>query len=138
MAKEIAKVGLAPYNKGIEKKEESRMLRMGHGKEVVYLYYFKRDRRDYEADGFETWPCKVGFSHHLATSRVANQVKTASPEWPTMGLEVYTDDGFLLEQALHAILRLYHREITNATGTEWFLTSPEEVAGLCKLLRREV
>ena len=103
----------------------------GHGEQSIYVYYFPRD---YDPQ-LDQWPCKVGSSRHSALDRIQQQVKTASPEKPVVGLVVKCSDGYRLEHALHAILKLYHCEIEGATGAEWFRTSPETVLNLCRMLR---
>lgn len=113
-----------------------KQIKLGRGRQDVYVYFYPRDYKARIEHGFETWPCKVGYTTQWASHRVGQQVETSSPEWPLIGLVIHTDDGYLLEQALHAVLRLYHREIDEATGMEWFMTSPEEVAGICKMLRQ--
>lgn len=109
---------------------------LGRGSDQVYLYYYSAYKLIRLKDGFYDWPCKIGWTRGRAENRVARQVKTSSPEKPVLGLVIKCGDGYLLEQALHAILRLFHKSIKGATGDEWFLTTPEEVKNLCKLLRQ--
>lgn len=109
---------------------------IGHGKQQVYVYYYSAYKLIRLQDGYYDWPCKIGWTRDTAMHRIGQQVKTSSPEKPEIGLIVKCNDGYLLEQALHAILRLYHKDLRGATGDEWFLTTPDEVAGLCKLLRQ--
>lgn len=104
---------------------------VGIGKQSVYVYYFPKYAADHDT---YYWPCKIGMSTGSAVKRVAQQIKTALPEKPIIGLIVKTDDAYLLEQALHAILRLKKREV-KAPGKEWFNTTPEEVLCLCETLR---
>lgn len=105
---------------------------VGRGHESVYVYYlptFETYRQNYY------FPCKIGYSRHDAVERVEQQIKTALPERPEIGLIIKTDDGYLLEQALHAILKLKHRQVDDAPGKEWFLTSPDEVNILAQAIR---
>jgi len=44
------------------------------------------------------------------------------------------ENSLLLESALHNILKLRNRWIENAPGTEWFITSPEEVESFYRLI----
>jgi hypothetical protein len=104
---------------------------VGTGNQSVYVYYLPKYATEHAT---YYWPCKIGMSTGSAIDRVNHQVKTALPEKPIIGLIVKTDDAYLLEQALHAILRLKKRE-TNAPGKEWFNTTPAEVLCLCETLR---
>lgn len=108
----------------------------GHGNQAVYIYYYKRYQTDYQKEGYEQWPCKIGFSKQNAISRVEKQVITSSPEKPIIGAIIKTNDGYLLEQTLHSILKLFHQQIQNATGKEWFMTNPQEIINLCRILRQ--
>ena len=100
----------------------------GHGNQAVYIYYYKRYQTDYQKEGYEQWPCKIGFSKQNAISRVEQQVITSSPEKPIIGAIIKTNDGYLLE--------LFHQQIQNATGKEWFMTNPQEIINLCRILRQ--
>lgn len=104
---------------------------VGTGEQSVYVYYFPKYANEHAT---YYWPCKIGMSTGSAIGRVNRQSKTALPEKPIIGLIVKTEDAYLLEQALHAILRLKKREL-NAPGKEWFNTTPEEVLCLCEMLR---
>ena len=108
----------------------------GHGNQAVYIYYYKRYQTDYQKEGYEQWPCKIGFSKQNAISRVEKQVITSSPEKPIIGAIIKTNDGYLLEQTLHSILKLFHQQIQNATGKEWLMTNPQEIINLCRILRQ--
>lgn len=108
---------------------------IGHGKDQVYLYYYPAYRMLRLQQDHYDWPCKIGWTRGQASHRVLQQTHTSNPEKPVLGLVINSDDGYRLEQALHAILRLYHKEIRQATGDEWFLTTPAEVEQLCRMLR---
>ena len=108
----------------------------GHGNQAVYIYYYQRYKIDAQKEGYEQWPCKIGYSKHNAISRVEQQAITSSPERPIIGAIIKTNDGYLLEQALHSILKLFHQQVPNATGKEWFMTNPQEIINLCQILRQ--
>lgn len=109
---------------------------IGCGSQQVYLYYYQAYKTVRLMEGHYDWPCKIGFATGDARLRIKHQVQTSSPEKPVIGLIVKTDDAYLLEQALHAILRLNHKDVKNASGEEWFVTTPDEVKMLCQMLRR--
>lgn len=108
----------------------------GNGKESVYIYYYEIYYNQAIKAGKSVWPCKVGFSKQSAIHRIEQQVITSSPEKPIIGAIIKVDDGYLLEQALHSILRLFHQELPNATGKEWFYTNPTEIVHLCEQLNQ--
>lgn len=108
----------------------------GNGNQAVYIYYYQRYKIDAQKEGYEQWPCKIGYSKQNAISRVEQQAITSSPERPIIGAIIKTNDGYLLEQALHSILKLFHQQVPNATGKEWFMTNPQEIINLCQILRQ--
>lgn len=105
---------------------------LGRGNEAIYVYHFK-NYEDNTDDYF--YPCKVGMSKSNVINRIKQQVQTSSPEQPIIDLVVFCDNGRKLESAIHAILKLYNREIKSATGIEWFNTTGDEIKNLCSLLR---
>jgi hypothetical protein len=80
------------------------------------------------------WPCKIGRTDRDPLQRVLSQASTALPEKPHISLIVKTDVASHLEAALHGILTVRNRRIDSAPGTEWFLTSPDEVLEIVKFV----
>ena len=97
---------------------------LGKGKNAVYLCYYPVYRSLAECEGKEFWACKI--------SSIPPQVCPDIPEPPEIGLIFKTDDPENLEQILHNILKLRGKQIADAPGNAWFLTSPTEAEGIYK------
>jgi hypothetical protein len=100
---------------------------IGDGAEVVYLYYLPAYRELAEQRNESLWPCKVGRTIRDPAMRILAQAATALPERPVLALRVNTNDSAALEKAIHGTLTTRKRQITDSPGSEWFLTSPQEV-----------
>ena len=100
---------------------------VGSGKGSVYLYYFPAYKRLAELQGEDVWACKIGKSRYDAIDRVRSQTRTALPEYPKVGLIIKTDELRLMETTIQNILKLQGKQKQDAPGTEWFVTSPNEV-----------
>ena len=96
------------------------------GKDSVYLFYYPAYKELAEKNGEEFWQCKIGMTVDSVEKRVGTQ-GTGIPEKATIALECRTDHPKELEDALHAILKLRGRHVTEAEGVEWFKTNPDEV-----------
>lgn len=100
---------------------------IGSGNSSVYLYYYPQYRESAESKGEKVWKCKIGKTKHReADGRVRGQA-TGLPESPKIGLHIKTDWSKEIEDIIHNILKVRGKHITDAPGTEWFLTSPSEV-----------
>lgn len=100
---------------------------IGDGKNAVYIYYYDCYKDFAESKGNNVWECKIGRTDVDPISRVFSQAGTCYPELPHLALIIHCDDSALLEKALHSILRLQDKWISTSPGTEWFMTSPEEI-----------
>lgn len=100
---------------------------IGSGKQSVYLYYYPAYRHLAELQGEERWACKIGKAKNDPLIRISSQTRTALPEYPVVGLIIKTDKFALMEKTIQGILKLQGKHIHKAPGTEWFLTSPNEV-----------
>jgi hypothetical protein len=109
----------------------------GEGEESVYLYYFESYRRLALLDGKAHFQCKIGRSEKDPYIRVVSQVSTALPEHPKIARLFRTSDGLALEAAIHAILSVRGREVKDSPGSEWFLTSPEEVDEIFRFIIKD-
>ena len=96
------------------------------GKDSVYLFYYPAYKELAEKNGEEFWQCKIGMTVDNVKKRIETQ-GTGIPEKATIALEFKTDHPRELEFALHAILKLRGRHVTEAEGVEWFKTNPCEV-----------
>lgn len=100
----------------------------GQGSGRVYVYYFPTYKELAIRKREARWPVKVGMTCTGNSSiRVLNQQGTAMPETPVVGYECLTNTPRKLEQGLHAILHCRGQQLVDAPGTEWFLSSPDEI-----------
>jgi len=100
---------------------------VGKGDELVYAYSFPAYVALAASAGRDRWPIKIGFSRSVSLGRVAQQVGTGTPEWPTVHLAIRCDDCLVVEKVLHNALKVSGHHIENAPGSEWFQTSPDWV-----------
>lgn len=56
--------------------------------------------------------------------------RTALPERPRVGLVLRSDNAAVLEKILHGILTLRGHRHDEASGSEWFVTNPEEIEAI--------
>jgi len=106
---------------------------IGSGDGAVYLYYLPTYRILAEKNGENVWPCKIGRTERDPLVRVLSQASTALPETPHVALIVRTQFPVAWESALHGVLTLRGLKIEQSPGSEWFLTSPDEVIELASL-----
>lgn len=100
---------------------------IGKGDELVYAYSFPAYVSLAASSGSDRWPIKIGLSRSVSLVRIAQQVGTGTPEWPTVHLAIRCDDCLVVEKALHNALKVSGHYIENAPGSEWFRTSPDWV-----------
>lgn len=105
---------------------------IGEGEAAVYVYYFANDRRLAELQNHDVWECKIGMTVGDVAARVLGQLsQTAVHSLPVIGLVARTPEARNLETALHGILRAAGTHCRgDATGIEWFRTSPDQVTAL--------
>jgi len=106
---------------------------IGVGNSSVYVYYLPIYRIMAENNGESVWQCKIGRTDRDPLGRILAQASTALPEKPHLALIVKTRDPASMEKAIHSVLKLRGQHIKNSPGSEWFLTSPDEVLALVKL-----
>ena len=100
---------------------------LGQGNGSVYVYYYDVYREIAEIKEERFWPCKIGMSDKDGMDRIFSQAGTAYPEAPHIALMIKCNSPRDVENALHAILKVRGQWIADAPGTEWFLTSPDDV-----------
>lgn len=100
---------------------------IGYGKNAVYVYYFDIYQKFAELNSENKWPCKVGRTDRGTIERIMSQTGTSYPELPRIALIINCEDSKKLEAAIHSILKYKGRWIEDAPGTEWFMTSPNEI-----------
>ncbi len=117
----------------LETQDESFAERVrGTGDSSVYLYYLPIYRTRAQERGEDRWQCKIGRTDGKALQRMVGQAGTALPEKPVLAVVLRTKYSVALERALHAVLTLRGLAVQDVPGTEWFLTSPDEVIALAK------
>lgn len=109
-------------------------LELGTGQGAVYVYYLPTYRHHALERGEHVWFCKIGRTERDPLQRILAQAATALPERPRIALMLRTDAAPVWETALQAVLTLRGRKADNSPGSEWFLTSPDEVLALIELL----
>lgn len=119
----------------VEKKEAAEPLvlaekELGEGDNTVYVYYYDTYREFAEYKGENRWPCKIGRTDKDPLQRIISQAGTCYPERPNIALLLHCEDSALLETALHGVLKFQGKWMPTAPGTEWFITSPQEVEGI--------
>lgn len=107
---------------------------IGKGDNIVYVYYYDVYKRLSALDGKDVFECKIGRSDGDAFQRILSQTGTCYPELPHVALIILCDNSRLLEATIHNILKLKNKHIASAPGTEWFMTSPEEVEQIYKCI----
>lgn len=103
---------------------------IGDGDKAVYVYYYDTYKQYAILQGSSVWACKIGRTDVDPIQRVLGQASTSYPELPHIGLVIKCDNSSSLETTLHYILKVRGKWMENAPGTEWFITSPEEVESI--------
>ena len=98
---------------------------VGAGDQFIYAYYIPVYRELFEAQGSSRWPIKIGKS--IDAKQRLNTHATALPDAPTVAVLIKTSDAANLERLLHLTLRVRGREYDGTGGSEWFVTSPQEI-----------
>ena len=110
---------------------------IGTGTGCVYVYYFGLYKSEASRNGEQSWPCKIGLSENEASSRISQQIGTALPETPVLALEIKTANPSWLEAAIHSVLKCRGKWHQKSPGSEWFMTSPEEVLEIYSFIAGE-
>lgn len=107
---------------------------IGNGSCAVYVYYYDAYKELAQLNGKTVWECKIGRTDKDPVQRVFSQSGTCYPEFPNLALIIYCNDSSKLEAALHSILKYRGKWLENSPGSEWFITSPEEIEQIYKQL----
>lgn len=117
---------------------------LGEGSQEVYLYYYRAYRENAVLNkinpvwkvgyGRILWRCKIGETHDQDTATRVKQQIGVSPEKPVIALIIGTDNSRRLEKMIKDILKFWNRQVEDAQGTEWFMTSPAEVESIYDFL----
>ena len=129
----------------IHRDEQTYPKRLGKGSQEVYLYYYRAYKENAVLKkinpvwrvgyGKVLWRCKIGETHDQDTATRVKQQIGVSPEKPIIALIIGTDDSRRLEKMVKDILKFWGRQIKDAQGTEWFMTSPVEVESIYDFLQ---
>ena len=127
-AEEVEAPGSIPNpNKNMNLNSVNSERTIGSGKSSVYLYYDQQKRESVESKGENVWECKIGRTVQELHTRIYQQTGTPPAERLKIGLHIKTDKERKIERIIHDILKVRGKHITDAPGTEWFMTSPSEV-----------
>ncbi len=105
---------------------------VGKGLEEVYAYTFKSCIDKAKSIGQEFYPVKIGYAYGYgeALSRINGLVPSGLANDATILFIGRCDDGRTIESKIHKHIRAADRKIKSSPGTEWFMSSAEEVAKL--------
>ena len=103
----------------------------GSARGAVYCFYNPRDRKQAEANNKERWPCNIGETSGDVEERVRQQTRQWTVE-PKIDLIFQTSQHRDLESKIHNILKALNLHLRDfqASGREWFQTSPDEIVYL--------
>lgn len=107
---------------------------LGKGRSAVYVYYYSAYRDAARQKGEVEWPCKIGRTDRDPLNRVISQAATALPEYPHMAIILWTDAPSKWESLLHNILSIRGKAMSQAPGSEWFMTSIDELIGIINFI----
>ena len=100
---------------------------IGSGYKAVYIFYYDTYKQYANLQGKNIWACKIGRTDTDPISRVFGQAGTCYPELPHIALIIKCANSSIIETTLHNILKLRGKWMEDAPGTEWFITSPDEI-----------
>ena len=103
----------------------------------IYLYYLPAYRVQAEGRGEAVWPCKIGRTGAGADERW-RQHAAAFPEEPVVSELKQTFRPQAWEHAIQSMLTIGGRKKEDSPGSEWFITSPDEVSKLVNLIESAV
>lgn len=134
------------HNMDIHRDEQTYPKRLGEGSQEVYLYYYRAYRENvvlkkinpvWKVDyGEVLWQCKIGETHDQDTETRVKQQIGMSSEKPIIALIMKTGNSKGLEKMIKDILKFWDRQVKKAQGTEWFMTSPDEVERIYNFLQQ--
>jgi hypothetical protein len=107
---------------------------LGSGTGAIYVYYLPTYRRHAHERGEGVWPCKIGRTDRDPLERILAQAATALPERPIVSVVLRTSNPIAWEAALHGILTIRGLRMKDSPGSEWFLTSPEQLLELMHIV----
>lgn len=117
----------------VDDESDDGVRQIGSGNNSVYVYYYPTYKQCAELRGTDTWPCKIGRSEYQnPIHRILEQAGTGMPEKPEIVLVIQTNVPAEVEKAMH---RLLDRDrMSDAPGTEWFITNPSRVEEIYEII----
>jgi hypothetical protein len=106
----------------------------GVGEETVYCYTFPSYLELAMLKGNKALPIKIGKTSSPTLDRVSLQCGVSNPEQPVVPLAIRVENATAYERAIHRILTIWNRWIEDAPGTEWFMTSKDEILSIVRFL----
>jgi hypothetical protein len=106
----------------------------GVGEETVYCYTFPSYLELAMLKGSKALPMKIGKTSSTTLDRVSLQCGVSNPEQPVVPLAIRVENATAYERAIHRILTIWNRWIEDAPGTEWFMTSKDEILSIIRFL----
>ena len=100
---------------------------IGDGNSYVYAYYYPAYRMLAEKTEEMDFPIKVGRSTDYQERIETQSRATGMPEEPEVAVVWRTDKPEAAERMLHGHLEFRGKRLPDAPGSEWFLTSPDEI-----------
>lgn len=106
----------------------------GSGEQIVYCYTFPSYIELAALKGDDRMPMKIGKTSTSCLDRVSLQCGVSNPERPVVPLAIRVDNATAYERAIHRILIIWNRWMDDAPGTEWFMTSKNEILAVVRFL----
>lgn len=95
------------------------------GREWLYVYTLKRELDNFANSGIEPL-LKIGQTRQHYAVRIAGQLGRTAAHSPPVCLAAYrVRDAQQVESALHRVLKIQGRHVSDAPGIEWFEIAPE-------------
>jgi hypothetical protein len=110
----------------------------GAGEETVYCYTFPSYIELALLKGKKALPIKIGKTSSPTLGRVSLQCGVSNPEQPVIPLAIRVENATAYERAIHRILTIWNRWIEDAPGTEWFMTSKDEILFIVRFLNSPI
>lgn len=101
---------------------------MGFGSEIVYVIYSTAMRIEAILNKRDVWPLKVGKTNNL--QRRLKQLSESGPNSLCVGLVMYTNNPYVLEQYIHAALTERGQSLKIAGRKEWFRSNLHQIQSI--------
>ena len=103
---------------------------IGDGSGYVYAYYLPEYRKNKNGQDFRIKiGCSINYSDRI------NAQATGQPEKLKLSVLWRTDEPETAERLLHGLLKFRGKHLSDAPGTEWFLTSPHEIIQIIECIQ---